>query len=48
MRFFKSILMAVLLLVTASAFAQEKGEDMDMKSYIFGHVGDSYECTLLR
>ena len=43
MRFLKSIVTAILLLVTASAFAQEKGVDMDMKAYIFGHVGDSYE-----
>src|SRR5574344_64450 len=41
MKKLRFILIAVLTLLPVSLFAKE--EDMDMKSFIFGHVSDSYE-----
>lgn len=47
MRKLKFIFMAVMSLLSVSLSAAEEGS-LDMKSYIFGHVGDSYEWHITK
>lgn len=42
------IFMALFLLLPLSLNAAEDGGGLDMKSYIFGHVGDSYEWHITK
>lgn len=39
----KMLLIAMLALIPLTSRAEEKGGAFDMKSYIFGHISDSYE-----
>ena len=44
----KLIFMALLSLLPLSLNAAEDGGGLDMKSYIFGHVGDAYEWHITK